>query len=361
MKKHEKLIAPLIAIVLGILLGTLIIIISGRSPILMFSSLIRSLTGIDLSRPGPINLRYFGEFIVTSMPIILSGLAIGFAYRTGLFNIGCEGQVMIGGAFAAVAGILLKLPPVVHAVACLLAGGLAGALWAFLPGLLKVKKNISEVVTGIMLNYVALYIGNICIKALPNSTLDKTAPLPKGALLSSSLLSGLTRNSRLNWGILVVILAVFAYWLIIEKTTFGYSLRATGFNKDGAKYAGMNVSKNVISAIMISGFLAGLAGAVMTLGTFGFGRVLSAAEGYGFDGIAVALVGGCNAIGILLSGLLFGLLKVAQPALQSMSVPKDIAVIISSAIIMFVAMQNGIMGVIYSLTDKFHKERSVSK
>ncbi len=361
MKKHEKIIAPLIAIVLGILLGTLIIMASGRSPVLMFSSLLKSLTGIDLLKPGPLNLRYFGEFIVFSMPIILSGLAIGFAYRTGLFNIGCEGQVIVGGAMAAAAGVLLKLPPVIHVLACLLAGGLAGALWAFLPGLLRVRKNISEVVTGIMLNYVAQHMSNYWIKALPGSTQARTADLPAGALLKSPLLSSLTKNSRLNWGIIVVIVAVFLYWIIIEKTTFGFGLRATGYNKEGARYAGMKVSKNVISAIMISGFLAGLAGAIMTLGTFGYGRVLSAAEGYGFDGIAVALVGGCNAIGILLSGLLFGLLKVAQPALQSMSVPKDIAVIISSAIIMFVAMQNGIMGVIYSLTDKFHKERGVSK
>ena len=360
MKKYEKIIAPLIAVILGILLGTIIIIISGKSPILMFSSLIKSLTGIDLMNPGPINLRYFGEFLVFSMPIILTGLSVGFAYRTGLFNIGAEGQVIVGGAVAAAFAILVPLPAGIHAIASLAAGGIAGALWAFLPGFLRVKRNISEVVTSIMLNYTAQHMCNFLIKALPNSTTARTADLPTTALIKSPWLSTLTKNSRLHWGILIVILAIFIYWLILEKTTFGYGLRATGFNKEGARYAGMKVNFNVISAMMISGVLAGLAGAIMTLGTFGYGRVLSAAEGYGFDGIAVALVGGCNAIGILLSGLLFGLLKVAQPALQSMSVPKDIAVIISSAIILFVAMQHGIMGGFYKLTTKFRKEGSES-
>lgn len=360
MKKYEKIIAPLIAVILGILLGTVIIMASGRDPILMFSSLLKSLTGIDLLKPGPINLRYFGEFIVFSMPIILTGLAVGFAYRTGLFNIGAEGQVIVGGAVAAGAALLLDLPPVLHAIVALIIAGLGGALWAFLPGYLKVKRNISEVVTSIMMNYVALHMCNFLIKALPNSTQSRTIDLPGSALIKSPLLASLTKNSRLHWGIIVVIIAIFVFWIIIEKTTFGYGLRATGFNKEGARYAGMKVNLNVVTAMMISGFLAGLAGAIMTLGTFGYGRVLSASEGYGFDGIAVALVGGTNAVGIFLAGLLFGLLKVAQPALQSMSVPKDIAVIISSAIILFVAMQNGIMGTLYAITAKFRKEGSDS-
>lgn len=117
-----------------------------------------------------------------------------------------------------------------HAIVCLIAGGVAGALWAFLPGFLKVKRNISEVVTAIMMNYAALYFCNYILKALPGSTQTRTVDLPASALIKSDFLKQITNNSRLHWGILVVILAVIVYHIIIEKTTFGYSLRATGFN-----------------------------------------------------------------------------------------------------------------------------------
>ena len=352
MKKREKVAAPLIAVLLGLLVGMIIVIASGKSPVLLISAIVKSFCGFDILAPGPINPRYFGEFIVFSMPLILTGLAVGFAYRTGLFNIGGEGQVMVGALAATVVGILVPLPPVLHAIVCLIAGGVAGALWAFLPGFLKVKRNISEVVTAIMMNYAALYFCNYILKALPGSTQTRTVDLPASALIKSDFLKQITNNSRLHWGILVVILAVIVYHIIIEKTTFGYSLRATGFNAEGARYAGMKVERNVVYAMMISGVMAGLAGAIMVLGTFGYGRVLNTAENYGFDGIAVALVGGCNAIGIFFAGLLFGLLKVAQPLMQSMQIPKDIATIISSTIIMLVAMQNGIIFIMNRLSKK---------
>lgn len=359
MKKHEKIIAPLLAILLGILVGTLLLIVSGKSPILMFSSLLRSMVGYDILRPGPINPRYFGEFMVFSMPIILTGLSVGFAYRTGLFNIGGEGQVLVGSAAATAAAMLLHIPGPLHVVVCLLAGALAGALWAFVPGFLKVKKNINEVVTCIMLNYAGLYFANWVVMQMPTFAKAKTDYFPANATLKSEFLSGITNNSRLHWGIIVVVIALIIYHIIIEKTSFGYSLRATGFNREGARYAGMKVDRNVVYAMMISGALAGLGGAIITLGTFGYGRQLGASEGYGFDGIAVALVGGCNSIGILFAGLLFGALKVAQPAMQALQIPKDIATIISACIILFVSMQYGIMGIVYKMTDKFKKKKEV--
>ena len=133
-RKHEKkrkLAAPLIAVLLGLLVGMIIVIASGKSPVLLISAIVKSFCGFDILAPGPINPRYFGEFIVFSMPLILTGLAVGFAYRTGLFNIGGEGQVMVGALAATVVGILVPLPPVLHAIVCLIAGGVAGALWAF--------------------------------------------------------------------------------------------------------------------------------------------------------------------------------------------------------------------------------------
>lgn len=340
--KKETLRISLIAILCGILLGVVILVISGQNPLVLFNTFLKGSFGIDLIKGNGFNLRYLGEFIVTSMPIILTGLSVGFAYRTGLFNIGAEGQLMVGAMASIFVAIMVPLPTGIHAIACLAAGVLAGAIWGFVPGILKSKFNVHEVVICIMMNYTGMYFANWVIKSLPNSTDSKTVIIDKSASLSSEFLAGITNHSRLNWGILFVILAVFAYWFIIEKTSFGYSLRATGFNKDGAQYAGMKVNRNIVSSMMIAGALSGLAGAIVALGTFNMGRVLTAFENYGFDGIAVALTGACNAIGIVLSGLLFGLLKVIQPLLQASGVPKEIGEIISSSIVLFVAMQYGI-------------------
>ena len=325
-----------------ILLGVVILVLSGENPIALFSTLLKGIIGIDMMSGSGLNLRYFGEFLLTSMPIVLTGLSVGFAYRTGLFNIGAEGQLMVGAMASIFVAIMVPLPPIIHAIVCVAVGALAGALWGFVPGLLKSRFNVHEVVICIMMNYIGMYFSNWVLRGLPGSTDSKTVIIDSSASLNSELLSSLTNHSRLNWGILFVILAVFAYWFIIEKTSFGYSLRATGFNKDGAQYAGMKVNRNIVSSMMIAGALSGLAGAIVALGTFNMGRVLAAFENYGFDGIAVALTGACNAIGIVLAGLLFGLLKVIQPLLQASGVPKEIGEIISSSIVLFVAMQYGI-------------------
>ncbi len=361
--KKDTLLISLLAVFIGILLGVVILIASGHSPMILFNALLRGTFGINLTMGTGLNLRYLGEFIVFSMPIILTGLSVGFAYRTGLFNIGAEGQVMVGGMASVVVAIMVPLPGVLHVIACVAAGALAGALWGFIPGLLKSKFNVHEVVVCIMLNYTGMYFSKWVVRALPGSTESKTAMIPASASLNSDFLSGLTGNSRLNWGILIVIASVLLYWFIIEKTSFGYSLRATGFNKEGARYAGLKVDRNIITSMMISGAFAGLAGTIVALGVFNQGRTLAAFENYGFDGIAVGLVGACNAIGIVLAGLLFGMLKVAQPIMQIAGVPKQIGEIISSSIVLFVAMQYGIKIIIGRIAKRRleKKEGSVSQ
>lgn len=350
-KKSEKILVPLVAILLGILVGCVILFISGKSISALFVGLIKGLTGYDFYKPElGFNLRYPGEFLVSAMPVLLTGLAIGFAYRCGLFNIGAEGQVIMGSLASACLAILVPLP--FSAFFCLVAGGIFGALWAYIPGILKCKFNISEVVTGIMLNYTAMYGANYFLRNLPGSNPQRTVDLPANAKLSSEFLAGISSNSRLHWGFIVVIIALVVYWFIIEKTSFGYSLRATGFNKEGARYAGIKVNRSIISSMMISGALAGLAGAIIVQGTFGYGRIMVAPDNYGFDGIAVALVGASNSIGILFSGMLFALLKVSQPILQINGIPKEIGEIISSSIVFFVALQYGIKILIAKFLNK---------
>ena len=356
MKNRDKLWIPLIAVVMGLLLGIIILLLSGKDVIALFTSLIKGFIGIDLLKGGSVNLRYPGELIVTLLPITLTGLAIGFAYRTGLFNIGAEGQVIVGSLVAVIVSILVPMPNIIGQIVVLCCGGIAGALYAFIPGYLKTKFNISEVVTGIMLNYSALYSANYFIKALPGSTKTRTVDIPETVNLGSEFLKSISNNSRLNYGFIVLIIALFVYWFIIEKTTFGYSLRATGYNKEGARYAGIKVSRNIIYSMMISGLFSGLAGAIITQGTFGYGRVMTSMDNYGFDGIAVALVGGGNAIGILISGLLFSVLSVTQPLMQTVGIPKDIGEIIASSIVFFVAIQYAIKLLLNKIKVKKNRE-----
>lgn len=340
--KYENVIQPLISVFLGLLVGSIILLLTGKSPVLMFNALLKGLSGFDANREVYLNLRYFGEFLVFSMPIIMTGLSIGFAYRTGLFNIGAEGQLMIGGMIAVVIAILVPLPSLIHPVVALIAAFIFGGLWAAIAGFLKAKFNVHEVVVTIMLNYIALHVTNYVLLNLPGSDKARTADYLPSATLKSDFLTQITNGSRFNWGFIVVILAIILYWFLIEKTTFGYSLKATGFNKEGARFAGLKVNLNIVLSMFIAGGFAGLAGAIMALGTYNYGRIITSFENFGFDGIAVALVGSLNAIGILFSGLLFGLLRVAQPLMQSQLIPKDIAVIVSSSIVIFVAMQKGI-------------------
>ncbi len=341
-KKHGALAVSLVAVLLGFLTGSVIILLTGRNPLAMFQAMLQGATGVIL-KTGKFNPRYVGEFVIQAMPIILTGLSVGFAFRTGLFNIGAEGQFIVGSLAATFIALWVKAPPVIHVILVLLGAMAAGGLWGAIPGFLKAKFNIHEVVVTIMLNHTAFYLNNWAIlDVLRSVDRVKTAEFPVTALLKDPMLSQLTRGSRLNWGFVPVILALVAFWFIIEKTTFGYGLRAVGFNKDAAKYAGMKVSRNVVLSMTIAGAFAALAGAIITVGTFNFGRALPAAEGYGFDGIAVALVGGNAAPGIFLAGLLFGMLKAAQPLMQSQGIPKEIAGIIQASIVMFVAMQHGI-------------------
>lgn len=352
-EKNFKILIPLISILIGFLVGSIIMLFTGLNPFDISKALLRAVLGIDISRIGTgkaiFNPRYVGEFFVYAMPIILTGLSVAFAFRTGLFNIGAEGQMLVGSFASIFVGLYLEVPAIIHIPLIIIAGAVGGAIWGFIPGFLKAKFNIHEVVVAIMLNYTALHMTNYLLKNLKGSDNAKTALLPGHAKLSSEFLANLTNNSRLHWGFLIVIACVLIFWFIIEKTTFGYELRAVGFNRHASKYAGIKVERNMILSMMISGAFSGLAGMILATGTFGYGRILPGFENYGFDGIAVALVGFNTAIGSVFGGLLLGSLKAAQPIMQTNGIPRDIAIIIVSFIILFVAMQNGIKLVLKKL------------
>ncbi len=338
-EKVNKVIIPMQAILLGLLISCVLLILTDKEPLLLFDGLLKGLLGMDISGGKLFSLRYVGELLVTAMPLILTGLSIAFAYRTGLFNIGAEGQVIMGSLFTLIVGTQIQLPMILHIPLALAAGALGGALWALIPGVLKAYFNIIEVVVGIMLNYTAMYISNFVITNMEGYNNLISPSVHETASLRVGWLSDLFGGSRFHLGFIVVIIALIAYWFIIEKTTYGYNLRATGFNKEGAEYAGLKVNQNIVSSMMISGAFSGLAGSLLTLGTFGHILTLTTFGNVGYDGIAVALVGNLTSIGIAFAGILFGLLSVSRPILQMKGIPEEIAGIIAALIVFFVASQ----------------------
>ena len=338
---------PVIAVLLGFLFGALVMLLTGENPVILFKSVIRAVFGINLDYIGDpkrfFSVRTLANYFVYVMPIVLTGLSVAFAFRTGLFNIGAEGQVIVGSMMAAIIGVLFDGPKIILLPAVIVGGALAGAAWGFIAGYLKAKYNVHEVVVTIMLNYTARYLSNYLLKQLPGSKPHETVMLHSKALLQSKFLSALTERSLLHWGFIIVMIAIVIFSYIINKTTFGYELKAVGYNPFAAEYAGMKVKRNAALSMAISGAFSGLAGVIIVAGTFGKGRVLSGFENYGFDGIAVALIGGNTGLGSLFSGMLLAALKASQPIMDGQGVPNAIAVIISASIIVFVAMKTGLI------------------
>lgn len=280
-----------------------------------------------------------GETIRTTTPLILAGLSVAIAFRTGLFNIGVEGQMIIAQLSALIVGIKLNLPPGLHAIVAVLVGGIAGALWAFLPGFLKAVRGVHEVIICIMMNFIALYLSNVLIRNwLTESGADSTPKISPNASLRVDFLSEMFDHSRIHLGIVIALLMAFVMYYLLWRTKLGYELRAVGYNPYAAEYAGMNVKRNIIVSMLISGFFAGLAGAGEVLGTHGYIAIQSAFTGIGFDGIAVALLGANTPIGVIFSALLFGVLTYGSQNMEHMAqVPPELIRVVVAAIIFFVA------------------------
>lgn len=326
-KRLTNILVPLISILLGLIVGAIVMAISGFSPIAGYTALWNGVFG---------NTYNIGETIRQITPYVFAGLAVAFAFRTGLFNIGVEGQLIVGWLAAAYVGYAFDLPKIIHLPLALLAAAVAGGLWAFIPGLLKAKLQVHEVIVTIMMNYIALHVANATIAALSGG--EKTEKIHDSASLRSPFLESITDYSRLHWGFVIAILAVIVMWFILEKTTRGYELKSVGFNQHASNYAGMNVSKNIILAMVISGIFAGLGGAMEALGTFGNISKMTAFTGIGFDGIAVALLGANQPFGVLLGAILFGSLKNGGLNMPNEAgIPVEIVSIVIALIIFFVA------------------------
>jgi len=311
-----NILVPVISIIIGLIVGAIVMVVSGYDPIQGYIALWTGIFGDSYS---------IGNTIRQITPYLLAGLAVAFAFRTGLFNIGVEGQLILGWLAAAWVGYAFELPKIIHLPLALLAAAVAGAFWAFIAGFLKAKFKVHEVIATIMLNYTALYIANAVIKRLSDGSF-KTERIHESASLRSPFLRELTDNSSLHYGIIVALLMVVVMWFILEKTTRGYELKAVGFNK------------NIILAMTISGMFAGLGGAMEALGTFQNASIKPGFTGIGFDGIAVALLGANTPLGVVFGASLFGSLKYGALNMPNAAgIPEEIVSIIIALIIFFVA------------------------
>ena len=345
---ESNVLYTLIAIIIGFIIGAIFLVTVGISPIEAYGKLIDGVFG----KP-----KFMIWTLVYAAPLIFTGLSVAFSLRTGVFNIGAEGQFVVGAMAACACGIILKLPPVLHAIVCILAAAVAGFLWSYLVGLLKVKRGIHEVLSFIMFNWLAFYLSNFLVNT---ETLHKegSGEATKNVLDSARILfpEGILKAlncTGANWGFILAIVAAVAMWIIIEKTTLGYKLKAVGFNKDAATFGGINANKSILTALGISGALAGVGGAVQILGMAGRISQFAGQEGYGFQGITVALIAGSNPFGCILSGIFYGAMKYGGAKLTMVGAPEEVIDIIMGCVIIFIA----ISGVFKALFMKFGKKK----
>lgn len=346
----SSLLVPMVSIVLGLLIGALAMLAGGYNPILAYSSLLDRIFGSSY---------HFGETIRAVTPLIFTGIAVAFAFRTGLFNIGVEGQFIMGMTGATLVGVLLELPWYIHGPLAILVGALAGGLWAGLVGYLKAKRGVNEVISSIMLNWTALYLANyIVVRFLLEPGQQKSRPVHESALMNIEWLVQLMDKARMHWGTFVALACVLIFYVLLWRTKQGYELRAVGHNPDAALYAGMNVNGTIVKSMFISGVFAGLGGVFEVLGVFGNQTVMASHWGYGFDGIAVALLGGNTPIGVLLGALLFGGLSYGSAGMSfGAGVPSEIIRIVIGSVIFFVAAH----GIVKFLLKPFISKRRESK
>ncbi|MDY5057807.1 MAG: ABC transporter permease [Bullifex sp.] len=331
-RKASPLLVSVSAVILGMLAGCILILVIGKNPITGYSKLFMGALS---------NKRKIGATIGLSTQLIFAGLSFSFAYKTGLFNIGGSGQMLVGGITCSLLAHMLPagIPRPIYLVIIILAAILAGGLWGFISGFLKAKFNVHEVVSCIMLNWIAYWI---CYDFIPRFIIDpsiavKSAPIANERTLRSGIFTALFgKTTTANLGFLLAIAAVVLIWFILNKTTLGFNLKAVGANRYCAEYAGIKVTRSIIISMAISGALCGLAGLSFYCG---YSNIMEMGKmpSEGFDGIAVSLLGNATPVGSLVAGLFFGVLKNGKLSLAAIGIPTELADTIIAIIIYFAA------------------------
>lgn len=335
-------LSSICAILIGLAFGFIILLISNPS------QAVRGF-GIILQGGFSTGAKGIGQVLYFATPLILTGLSVGFAFKTGLFNIGASGQFIMGAFVAVFIGVKCTfLPAPFHWMIALLGAAIAGGLWALIPGILKAYYNVHEVISTIMMNYIGMYLCNMLVKAYiydSNKSLSQnclpSADLPKWGLdkIFYNATGSYTDVSTVNGGIIIAIIVAIIMYIILSKTIFGYELKACGFNPSASKYAGINEKRNIILSMVISGALAGFGGGLLYLsGANGRHiKVVDVLAPEGFNGIPVALLGLSNPIGIIFSAIFISYLTLGGNYLQTLNFMPEIIDIIVACIIYFSA------------------------
>lgn len=358
--KH-KFTFIMIAIFIGFLVSALVLGVSGYNPLEVYGILFKGM----FSKP-----RYIMNIIIKASPIILTGISVAFALRVGLFNIGVEGQYIVGTIAATVVGIIFDFPSYIQFPLILIVGTLAGGLYGAIAGYLKAKRGIHEVITGIMFNWIAFYAANYIVSlkrfrnpgtttsyVLNSSGLDpifnwKMSSVGQEAMGQSTFLKEILGRTSANIGIVIAIIVALIITFILKKTTKGYELRAVGLNKYASEASGINVEKNTMQTLLIAGAIAGLAGALSITGVSHRLFELMALENYGFNGLAVALMAAGSPIGCIFAGLLFAGLTYGGGTIQlEIGAPSEIIDILIGTIVFCMAL----VTIIPLLIDKINK------
>lgn len=330
----DVMLVPLLAVVTAVILGGIIIQLAGGNPITAYRGLIQGAFGTG---------KAWSETAIWATPYIFTGLAVALAFKGGLFNIGAEGQLAFGAVIAALIGYALPgwlgfdLPPYVHVPLAVGLGMLAGALWAAIPGALKAYTGGHEVINTIMMNYIALNTANFLLNGPMRdpSPLNISARTPK--IAPSAIISPIFEGFRIHWGFVLALIVAVLIWWLLWKTTLGFEIRTVGASPDAAKYAGINVKRTIILTMALSGALAGLAGAIEVTG-LNHRHELGFSIGYGFDAIAIALLGKSHPLGIVLAAILFAAMRNGATRMQFLTqLSVDIISVIQALILLFVA------------------------
>lgn len=333
--KNKTLIISIMAFVFALLISLLILLLLGKNPITFVITLF---TVFFNDKNGTL----MTSFLLRIVPLTFSALGVAFAFRTGLFNIGAEGQVSMGIFGAALVGTIPGIPTGLHLILVVLSGFIFGALWGLIPGIFRAYFEVHEVVITIMMNYIALeLLKGVFLPMIADANGHQVKAMQASATLSTAFGDAKFLGVALNYWLFLVIalLAVALYHFIINKTVFGFELRAGGLNEHGAKYAGMKSKRNIMLSMAISGGFAGVGGAFYTLA----GTIVSVAgfshTGYGFDGMAAALLGGSTAVGSLIGSSILSYLGAVNTKIQQLvGVPKEITEMIVALILFFIAM-----------------------
>lgn len=330
---NSNALYTVLAILLGFVVGGIFLWAAGISPVTAYEKLFSSIFG----KP-----KYLIWSVIYATPLVFTGLSVAFSYKMGIFNIGAEGQFVVGSLAALCVGVLVDAPPLLHVIMAMLAAIAAGMLWSFLVAVLRVKFGINEVLSFIMFNWIAFYLSNYVVNTelihkVGGGEASKDIKESASILLPKALQDALG-TSRANYGVFLAIIAAIVIWFILDKTTLGFRVQAVGLNPHAAKYGGINSNKTMYIAMSLSGALAAMGGAVQILGNSMRLSQFAGQEGYGFQGITVALIASSNPIGCIFSALFYGAMKYGGSKLNMIKAPTEIVNIIMGTIVLFIAV-----------------------